>query len=272
MPKRTKITVGIDSLDLAALGGLPRGSHVVLFGGPGTHTSEFCYTSAFMNAAMKAGVLPAPEREDVILPEDIMYLVYAKSKEDIVRDVEVSFEDDFFELFSDEVKFKEFMSDYYASSFAPLLETEESSQKESEEKKDVNSIEIIGTTHSFLEKEAGNSLIILDSLDDLIRVLPKGEENRLLAALRSLQTTNKNKWNSLILSRLTKGVFPKEVEESILSLVDGVFDFQESSGGSKRTLNCRKFTGVTSGDLLDSAFEYNVTSSGLEARKIMTLE
>lgn len=272
-----KVTLGINSLDLAASGGLPAGSHAVLFGGSGTHGAEFCYTAAFVNAAMKRGVLPQPEREDVAPPENvIIYLVLAKTKDDVMRDVKVSFSDDFFEIFSEEIEFKEFMSDYYASSLAPLWGAEGETKRESPEKgggweETNNPIEIIKLIIEFLDRNGRNSLIILDSLDDLIRVLPSGGENRLLAALRALQNHNKNRWNSLILSRLTKGVFPRETEESILSLADGVFNFEEASGGA-RTLTCRKFTGVTSGDLLDSKFEYDITPSGFEASKIRLLE
>lgn len=267
LPNGSKMTLGIDSLDLAALGGLPKGSHAVLFGSSATHSAEFCYTSAIMNAAMMRGDLPPPTSEGVTLPENIWYLVYGKTKEDVLRDVRVGFSEDFSEIFTEEIKFKEFMSDYYASSLAPLWGAEEEEAGE----EGAETIEIIRSTQEFLDESGEESLVIIDSLDDLIRVLPSGEENRLVAALRSIQNGNKNRWNSLVLSRLTRGVFPQGVEESILSLVDGVFNFEEGTGGRRR-LSVRKFTGVTSGDLLDSQFEYNVTPSGFEARKVKMLE
>lgn len=271
VPSEAKMRLGITSLDFAVGEGFPTGSHVVLIGGSGSQKAEFCYTAAFTNGAMKRSDLPKPERKDIILPETIWYLSFTKTKDDVMRDIRVSFSDDIFEIFSEEIKFKDFISDYYVSSFAPLWGVEEKVKRE-EGGDTASTLEIIKLTLEFLDKNSRNSLIIIDSLDDLIRAFPKGEENRLLAALREFQRCNKTRWHSLILSHLTKNIFPGEVEESILSLADGVFEFEESEDSGKRMLYCRKFTGVTSEDLLSSRFECKTTPSGFEARKIKLLE
>jgi len=263
-----KMPSGIYSVDLAAGGGLPFGSYVVLFGDAGSGMDVFMHTSAFMNAAMKRGVLPSPNAPDVSLPEKIWYLPLAKTKEDVIRDVRISFSEELAEAFIQEVQFREFMEDYYASALAPLLLPEGAAKEE-----ETDIIEIVKEIVNFAEKEAKNSLIIFDSLDDLIRAFPQGEENKLLASLRVIQSRNKTNWNSLILNSLTRGIFPESVEGSILSLADGVFRFESSSSDrAARTFVCEKFAGVTSEDLLDSTFESHLTRSGLEARRVKLME
>ena len=261
---------GIRSIDHASSGGLPAGSFVILFGKSGSGKETFMQTAALMNASMKQGILSKPETADVFLPDKIWYLAFAKTKEDVIRDVEISYDDELVEAFKETVQFEELMEDYYASTLEPLWGEGEPLEKENEEAPE---IEIIKSIIEFAEKRARNSLILIDSLDDLIRAFPSGKENRLLAALRSVQSRNKNDWNSLILNDLTKNVFSESFEESIFSLADGVLDFESSSGGGakKRTIRCRKFTGVPS-ELLDSNFEFQITGSGLEARRTELLE
>lgn len=265
----SRIPSGIRSIDHASDGGLPSGSYVILFGKSGSGKEAFMQTAALMNSAMKENMLSFDGGKKVFLPDKIWYLVFAKTKDDVLRDIEISYSDELVEAFKNVTQFKEFMQDYYASTMAPLWEGEESA----EEKEGADKIEIIRNMVNFLDKEGKNSLIILDSLDDLIRAFPSGEEDRLLTALRSVQSRNKSNWNSLFLNRLSQGVFPDSVEESIFSLSDGVFEFKtmSSRGRKKRNLSCRKFTGAPS-SLLDSSFEYQVTDSGFEARRTEYLE
>lgn len=268
----TKLPSGISSIDLASSGGLPKGSFVILFGKTGTGKEAFMQTSAAMNAAMNIGSLPKPKREDVGLPNKILYILLSKTKEDVKRDVEIGYSEDLSEAFEKGVQFSELMSDYYASTLMSL-ESEEAPIEENQNEEE-EAIEIVRSIIDYLDKEGKNSLVILDSLNDLIRAFPSGEENRLLASLRTIRTHNKQDWNSLIFNRLTSGIFPENVEESILSAANGVFNFQSSSSGSGRTRSmvCEKFDGITSSDLLDSTFEYNITRSGFEARRTDLLE
>ncbi len=266
-----KVPTGINSIDLATNGGLPAGSLVVLFGETGSGREAFLHTTAFMNAAKKGGVLEKPEGENVYLPEKILYVLLSKTPNDVVRDVNVGYSDEFSEPFEGNVEFKDLMSEYYSSTFAPL---ESSAEMPSEEEEGEEAIEIVRTMMDFIEKNGKNSLVIIDSLDDLIRAFPSGEERDLLTSLRTIRSRNRESWNSLLFIRLTSGIFPESVENSILSLVDGVFEFESrTSGGSRtRSIVCDKFSGITSPDLLDSTFEFDVTNSGLEARRTSSLD
>lgn len=263
-----KLPTGISSIDLAASGGFPAGSFVVLFGETGSGRDAFMHTSAFMNAATQEGILQKPTGEDVYLPENILYILLSKTKEDVLKDVNVGYSDDLSEAFKEVVKFKDLMSDYYSSTLAPLESPEE------EEKEGDEAIEITSSIMDFVEKNGKNSLVIIDSLDDFIRAFPQGAEKKLLASLRTIRSKNRESWNSLILNQLTDGLFPESVGNSILSLSDGVFEFESKTSGGSRTkrITCDKLSGVTSEDLLDSTFGFNVTSSGLEARRTTLLE
>lgn len=270
-----RLPVGISSIDLASEGGLPKGSFVILFGKTGTGKDAFMQTLASVNAAMKLERMPQPKEEDVGLPERIIYVLLSKTEEDIKRDMEIGYNEDLVEAFNEKVRFKELMSDYYASTFASL-ESEaagmvgEVDESEGEERV----VEAVRSIINFLDEEAHNSLVIIDSLTDLIRAFPSGEEDRVLASLRAIRSRNKRDWNSLILNKLTSDIFPENVEESILSDANGVFRFRSSSegGGKTRRLTCEKFDGVTSSELLDSSFEFQITKSGFEARRTDMLE
>ncbi len=269
--KGSKIPSGIRSIDHAASGALPSGSFVILFGKSGSGKEAFMQTAALMNAAMKQGVLSPNEEESVFLPENIWYLLFAKTKQDVIRDIEISYADELTEAFKEVVQFKELMEDYYASTLEPLWG--EGEAIEEEEGEEENMLDIVKEIIDFAGQKGKNSLLLVDSLDDLIRAFPSGEEKRLIAALRSVQSRNKNEWNSLILNKMTRNVFPESFEESMFSFSDGVFDFQtsSSSGGRDRVINCRKFTG-TAPELLDSNFDFQITDSGLEARRTELLE
>ncbi len=265
---KAKLPTGVSSIDLSVAGGLPSGSFVVLFGDTGTGRQPFVHTSAFMNAAMKKGMLGEPEEENVYLPEKIIYILLSKTERDIVRDIDVGYSDDLAEAFKEIVEFKDLMSDYYSSTLSSLKSPEESSSDKEE------GIEIVRSIVDYLEENGKNSLIIIDALDDLIRAFPSGEERDLLASIRKIRSENRESWYSLIFVHFTRDIFPENVENSILSLADGVFEFssKSSGGGRKRKIVCDKFSGVTSEDLLDSTFEFNVTNSGLEARRTTSLD
>lgn len=264
-----KLPTGISSVDLAVAGGLPVGSFVVLFGETGSGREAFVHTSAFVNAAKTRGLLKKPDEDGIYLPENILYILLSKTKEDIIRDVNIGYSEDLAEAFREVVQFKDLMSDYYSSTFASLESSEEVSSEEGEE-----AIEIVKEMMDYVGKNGKNSLIFVDSLDDLIRAFPSGKEKNLLASLRAVRSENRKSWNSLIFSRLTDGIFPENVENSILSLVDGVFGFESRTSGGSRTrrIICDKFSGVTSEELLDSTFEFDVTDSGLEARRTSLLD
>ncbi len=264
-----KIPTGVRSIDLAVSGGLPSGSLVILSGASGSGVDSFFHTACFMNAAKKEGIISDSQEENTFLPENIIYILLSKTKNDILRDINVAYSDDLIDAFKEVVQFKDLMSDQYSSSLSSLDSLSESSSEEGEE-----GIEVVRSIVDYLEENGQNSLIVLDSLDDLIRGFGSGSEKRLLDSLKTVRSRNRKDWNSLIFVRLTEGIFPESVENSIFSLADGVFKFSSKSSGGSRTreIICEKFSGVTSGDLLDSTFEFEVTNSGLEARRTTSLD
>jgi len=262
-----KIPTGIRSIDLAVSGGLPTGSLSILSGASGSGIDSFFHTTCFMNAAKKEGILKTPQEENTFLPDNIIYILLSKTENDVLRDINVAYSDDLVEAFKEVVQFKDLMSDQYSSSLSSLDSVSESSSE------DEQGIEVVRSIIDYLEENGQNSLIVLDSLDDLIRGFASGSERKLLDSLKTLRSRNRKDWNSLIFARLTEGIFPDSVENSIFSLADGVFEFssKSSSGSRTRKIVCEKFSGVTSGDLLDSNFEFEVANSGLEARRTTSL-
>lgn len=265
-----RIPTGVGSIDLAVSGGLPSGSLVVLFGRTGSGREAFIHTSAFMNAARKKGILNVSDGEDVFLPDNILYVLLSKTKNDIIRDVSVAYSDDLVESFREVVGFEDLMSDYYSSTLSSLESPDEALEDGEEEE----AIEIVRSVIDYIDNNGRNSLIFIESLDDLIRAFPSGEERDLLTSLRTIRSKNREDWESLIFTRLSDGIFPENVENSILSLSDGVFKFRSTTSGGSRTrkMNCDKFSGVTSSDLLNSTFEFDVTNSGLEAKRTFLLD
>src|SRR5512136_2692870 len=196
-----RMPTGVADFDSIIKGGLPAGSVVLLVGDVGAGQVEFALTSAaklglvkedpsaiefFLGHAAKNGKLP----------ESMSYITFSKSREDILQEVELSFNEDYYESLTKNLKFKDFSEEYFIRSAVPTHWVGETKKNGlfSDSGGDKKGLleEFIG----YFDENAKNSMVIVDSLTDLVvnETIPF---NDLIAVLKGLQRMAK-KWKALI--------------------------------------------------------------------------
>jgi len=225
-----RMPTGVADFDSIIKGGLPVGSVVLLLGDVGAGQLEFALTSA-----AKIGlVIDNPKSLDFFLghaarsgrlPENMHYITFSKSREDILQEVGLSLNSDYFESLSKHLKFKDFSEEYFMRSAVPTNWVGESrrnglfSDSSSPEKKTL--LEQLAT---FFDENAPNSMIIVDSLTDLI-VNDSIQISDIIALLKGLQRMAK-RWRCLIYILLTDDILEKKKQQMVIDSVDGVLRFE----------------------------------------------
>jgi KaiC/GvpD/RAD55 family RecA-like ATPase len=223
-----RMPTGVADFDSIIKGGLPAGSVVLLLGDVGAGQLEFALTSAakiglvmenpkslefFLGHAAKHGKLP----------ESMSYVTFSKSRDDILQEVGLSFNSDYFESLSNNLKFKDFSEEYFMRSAVPMNWVGGSKRNglfsDNSEKKGL--LEELAT---FFDENASNSMVIVDSLTDLI-VNESIPFNDIIALLKGLQRMAK-KWKTLIYFILTDDILEKKKQQMVIDSVDGVLAFE----------------------------------------------
>jgi KaiC/GvpD/RAD55 family RecA-like ATPase len=225
-----KIPTGVADFDAIINGGLPDGSLVLLLGEVGAGQHEFVYTSASKIAVVKEhphmGVYYLGHFCDFsTLPDNICYVTFSRSKEDILREIATSFNDDFYGPLSRKMKFKDFSASYFQKSIVPSAWTEPHDGKKElfsgSPKEDV-----LESLVNFLDENAHNSLVIIDSLTDLV-ISNLVDPKELVQVLKGIQRAAK-RWKGIIYLLLTRDIVDKRVEQMLIDSVDGVLVFEWS--------------------------------------------
>jgi KaiC/GvpD/RAD55 family RecA-like ATPase len=223
-----KIPTGVADFDAIINGGLPEGSLVLLLGEVGAGQHEFVYTSASKIALVKEH----PEMGSYYLghycdfsalPDNICYITFTRSKQDILREIATSFNEDFYGPLSRKMKFKDFSASYFQKSIVPASWTDDerggglfssASQKE----------DVLESLVNFLDENAQNAMVVVDSLTDLV-VSNLVDTRELVSVLKGIQRAAK-RWGGVIYLLLTREIVDKAVEQMLVDSVDGVLVFE----------------------------------------------
>jgi KaiC/GvpD/RAD55 family RecA-like ATPase len=233
---------GIGSFDPVMEGGVPPGSVMLLLGDIGAGSFEFVYTS-IINLA----TLQRRDPENPALPSEILYITFTKMKEDVRREVGLSFDENMAsELDSGYVRFNDLSEQYFENSSVPN-EWYTSDDLMTRLKRRSEHTSTLMRISSVLESAPERSLIILDSLTELAVSYSDPEDWKELAAyLRGLQRITK-RWNSTIYLLLTQGIIDRARVQEIADIADSVilYRWEESVGARRqRVMFFEKFRGV----------------------------
>src|SRR5438093_1103062 len=228
-----KVPTGIADLDSIVDGGLPGGSTILLCGDVGAGMQEYIYTAASKTAL----VHERPEArhyylgdrcDDSEVPDRVCYVTVSRSKEIILQELATSFNGDYYRAFRDHTVFKDFSSTYFRHSVVPASWTEQADVF------DLPATNILEELVTFLDENAHDSMVVIDSLTDLA-ISDLVEVKDLVTTIKGMQRAAK-RWNGLVYLLLTRGILERRQEQLLMDSTDGclVFEWRSSPRSSNR--------------------------------------
>lgn len=226
-----KIPTGVGDFDAIVNGGLPDGSVVMLLGEHGAGQHEFVFTSAYKLGMVKDHPNQAPfylgnSCDFSALPDNFCYISFSRSKQDILRDIRISFDPDFHAVLSRKLKFKDFSASYFKKTIVPSSWAGTDEGKGQKLFGDNPKENVLEELVDFLDENANNSMIIIDSLTDLV-ISEMVNTSELISVIKGIQRASK-KWGGVIYLLLTKGIIDSKEEQMLIDSVDGVLVFEWS--------------------------------------------
>jgi len=237
-----RMPTGMESLDPVFDGGVPLGSLVLLLGEIGAGNRDFVYTS-MINLSLKSTL---STDSNLVYPKEIHYVTVSKVKEDIKREVELSFNMDLLENF-DKIQFDDLSNIFFDSSVVPFSWYSNVENVLDRMKRRKVRENVFASLSDTLAEISPESLVILDSLTEMAsQSIASGHWGNLTAYLRGMQRISKL-WGTTIYLLLTKGVLNQWQELEVADAVDAVLHFKwEDSAAARRQriMFFEKFRGV----------------------------
>lgn len=244
-----RIPTGVADFDSILQGGLPGGSVVLLLGDVGGGGHEFALTSAAKIGIVKEfpdtrTFMLGDAGKNGVLPEKMCYITFSRSRNDILQDVKLSFNRDFYESLKSNLLFKDFSRDYFMHTVVPTawLDSDQSGDLFSDKKQDG----LLESLVDFLDGNAPKSMVIMDSLTDLV-VSETIDFQDVVALLKGIQRMAK-KWGAIFYLILTDEILDRKRQQMIIDSVDGVFKFEwakfHHTSKRQRYLYVEKFMSV----------------------------
>ena len=232
-----RIPTGVADFDNIIRGGMPIGSVVLLLGDLGAGQHEYALTSAAKISLIKenpdsAEFFLGHSVRGQMMPESIHYITFSRSKEDILQELGMSFNEDFFESFERNVKFKDFSSKYFRQTLVPKSWSGDTSSALFSNNTDDEGV--LEGLVNYQDENAPRSMVIIDSLTDLV-LNQKIDSRDLVAVLRGMQRVSK-KWGGVVYLLLAKDIVDDRLQRMIMDSVDGalVFEWSHFVNSSKR--------------------------------------
>lgn len=247
----TRIPTGVADFDSIIQGGLPVGSVVLLLGDVGGGGHEFALTSVAKIGIVKEfpetrAFMLGDAGKEGMLPERMCYVTFSRSKWDILRDVKMSFNKDFFESLKSTLLFKDFSKDYFSHTVVPTSWLGPDQQNPFQPSEENNGHNLLESLVDFLDQNAQRSIIILDSLTDLV-VSETVNFQDVVALLKGIQRMAKT-WGCVVYLILTDEILDRKRQQMIIDSVDGVFKFEwakfHHTSKRQRYLYVEKFMSV----------------------------
>ncbi len=243
-----KIPSGISDLDSILHGGLPAGSVVLLFTEIGAGGLEFTYTSSAKLLKVRETpkdltIILGDECKKAILPEKIFYISFSRSKEDILEEIKMSFNQDYYDAINAGLNFKDLSDGYFRRTMVPSSWTGRSGATIFSNN---GGTDLLTELVEFLDANASDNVVIIDSLTDLL-TNSNIDTEKLVTIVKGMRRASKS-WGGIIYLLLSKGIVDKRIEYLLTDSVDGVFSFEWSkthrSSQRQRYMTVEKFMSV----------------------------
>jgi len=243
-----RVPTGVADFDSIIQGGMPLGSVVLLLGDVGGGGLEFALTSAAKIGIVKEfpdtrNFMLGDAGKGGILPEKMCYVTFSRSRDDVLREVKMSFNRDFYDSLNTCLIFKDFSKDYFMHTVVPTSWVGSDQSGLFADKKQDGLLESLV---DFLDTNAPRSMVIIDSLTDLV-VSESVDFQDLVALLKGIQRMSK-KWGSVFYLILTDEILDRKRQQMIIDSVDGVLKFEwakfHHTSKRQRYLYVEKFMSV----------------------------
>jgi archaellum biogenesis ATPase FlaH len=244
---------GVARLDSVLGGGAPPGNSVLVAGESGAGAREFGYTAAAMNALATSD----PELfdlyygeldDDAERPLEVHYLSLSASEGYVERELRYVMADEIVDAAVDRIQFQDFSEEYFQLSSIPrewyMGEASSLGDLSGGENRD----EVMGAIGEYLSDNAQGSLIVVDSLTELVDAAGGEIEWDDVAMLARGLGKAAHSWGCLLLAIVNLDTLTDIQYGQLMDASGGTLEFTWESGGSQRarTMVVREFRGVLS--------------------------
>jgi KaiC/GvpD/RAD55 family RecA-like ATPase len=249
-----RIPFGVGGLDARIGGGAPAGSVVLLVGDAGAGAREFLYTSAVINGLARTDeelfdLYYGDLEPAATLPEEVHYVSVAGGETELREEIGYAIDEEIVDTGLDAVTFAEFATEYFGPSPIPRRWYADEHADITRLGEDRDRRGVIEVLADYLDANADESLLLFDSLTDLISVRDEEELpwRDVVYLLKGIQKASR-RWGGLILLHVSRDALPDTRLGDLMGSVDGTMFFRWETGGNERdrTLVVREFRGVLS--------------------------
>ena len=248
-----RLPFGVSRFDGQIGGGAPSGSVVLLAGSAGAGAREFLYTSTVFNGMLKDD----PELFDlhygdldpgVEPPAEVHYVSFSASRGDVSREITFSMDNEIVASGLSGVTFADLSAEYFQLSPVPREWYADDPRSLAELGNTTDRRGVIQAFADYLDEHAADSLVVVDSLTDLV-----GDQQRerswadVVYLLKGLRKATRE-WDGLILIHLSRDAITDTEFGELMACVDGTVQFGWEPGGNERvrTMFVQEFRGVLS--------------------------
>ncbi|MCL9813658.1 RAD55 family ATPase [Natranaeroarchaeum aerophilus] len=249
----SRIPFGISRFDRTIGGGAPSGSVVLLAGEVGAGAREFIYTTAVMNGLARADEeqfdLHYGDLHDrARLPGEIHYLSFTSAERPLLEEMRHTLDADLVESGTEPLHFGDLSEEYFQLSPVPSEWYSERTRSITSLGQDTDTDDVLDAMGDYLTDHAEDSLVVVDSVTDLISAAGKVMDwTDITLLLKGLEKAA-NQWGGLILLHVTLDTLSETELGQLMDATNGTFLFEWESGGSERdrTMVVKQFRGVLS--------------------------
>jgi len=249
-----RIPFGVSRLDGRIGGGAPSGSVVLLAGEAGAGARELLYTTAVMNALGRTeddllDLYYGDVAGSAVFPESVHYISFTASESQIRREMGFTMDTELVDAGVDGVEFADLSREYFQLSPVPREWYSEARGGIEDLGRSSDRRDAIEALADYLDEHAAESLLLVDSLTDLVGVRDREaiDWDDIVFLLKGLRRAARS-WGGLILVHVSSESLSETRLGDLMSSVDGTMLFEWEAGGNERarTMVVREFRGVLS--------------------------